>query len=87
MAIYRTWKGYAIVFERRAHNFPLYVKHIRNGVVTWTTDYTYAGHYSEKTARKHNENIKAGKYTDKHGGGNDFIDFRKTAKVWKYSII
>ena len=82
MAYYNTWRGCVIVFERRDHNFPLYVKHIRGGEVTWTTDYTYASHYSERTARKHNEAIKAKEYGNIKG-----LDFRKTASKWKYSTI
>lgn len=39
----------------------LYVKSIRNGIVKWTRDYTYAQAYSEKTARKHIADISVGK--------------------------
>jgi len=63
MAICETWKGYEISREKPGHNFPVYVKSIRKGKVTWTTDYTYAAHYSLKTATKHDNNIRNGIYT------------------------
>lgn len=82
MAICKTWEGYEIVFERKNHNFPLYVKSVRNGRVTWVTDYLHAARYSEKTARKHNEKIKAGEYENAAG-----LDIRKTARNWKHETV
>lgn len=82
MAICKTWQGCEIVFERKDHKFPLYVRSIRGGKVNWTTDYVSAGHYSEKTARKHNEKIKAGEY-----GNIDGLDIAKTAKKWEHAIV
>ena len=64
MAIYQTWRGYAIEYPLPGTEFSKYVKGVRKGKVTWTLDYTYAAHYSEKTARKHDENIKSGAYRE-----------------------
>lgn len=33
-----------------------YISDYRNGKYTYTTDYTYAKHYTLKTAKKHNKN-------------------------------
>lgn len=82
MAYYKTWQGCEIVFERKGHNFPMYVRNIRNGKVTWVTDYLYAKAYSEKTAKKHNEAIKAGLYED-----TEDIDIRKTARKWSHATV
>lgn len=39
--------------------FWLYVSKVYNGSYTWVTDYTYAKHFSKKTAKKHVEILKA----------------------------
>ena len=62
MSVYYTWKGYEISSFFKGYKFPSYVKNVRNGRVTWVTDYLYAAHYSEKTAKKHYENIMSGAY-------------------------
>jgi len=62
MMVYYTWKGYEISSFFKEYRHPMYVKSVRKGCVTWVTDYLYAAHYSEKTARKHYENIMSGVY-------------------------
>ena len=57
--IIKTWQGYEVRHDRRKW----YIKSVRNGIVKWTLDYAHAGHYSEKTARMHDENIRGGVYT------------------------
>ena len=59
--IIRTWQGYEVCHKRGYQK--LYLKSVRKGVVKWTLDYTFAGHYSEKTARMHDESIRNGVYT------------------------
>ena len=60
-----TWRGYEVVHKSGYQK--LYLKSVRKGVVRWTLDYTHAGHYSEKTARMHDENIRNGKYLARCG--------------------
>lgn len=62
--IIETWRGYEVSRERPGNRFPVYVKSIRKGKVTWTTDYTYAAHYSKATAIKHDNNIRTGVYEE-----------------------
>ena len=50
--INKTWQGYYISKRARDSEFHHYVKSIYKGEITWTTDYTYAKHYSEKTAKR-----------------------------------
>lgn len=50
--ISKTWQGYYISKRVRNSEFHHYVKSIYKGEITWTTDYTYAKHYSEKTAKR-----------------------------------
>lgn len=50
--INKTWQGYYISKRVRNSEFHHYVKSIYKGEITWTTDYTYAKHYSEKTAKR-----------------------------------
>lgn len=67
--ISKTWRGYEISKRVRGHKFPVYVKSIYKGEITWTTDYTYAKHYTEKTAKRIDatidRDIRDGKFTDK----------------------
>ena len=50
--ISKTWQGYYISKRVKNSEFHHYVKSIYKGEITWTTDYTYAKHYSEKTAKR-----------------------------------
>lgn len=50
--ITKTWQGYAISKRIRGSEFSLYVKSIYRDKITWTTDYTYAKWYTEKTAKR-----------------------------------
>ena len=65
----KTFRGYEISKRRKGSKWKLYVKSIYGGEVTWTLDYTYAKHYTERTARKIDaeidEAIKSGKFADK----------------------
>lgn len=54
--IHKTWRGYEV--SHKSGYQKLYVRSVYKGVVKWTLDYTHAGHYSEKTARMHDENIR-----------------------------
>ena len=54
--IIKTWQGYEVSHQRGYQK--LYVRSVRKGKVKWTLDYVHAGHYSEKTARMHDENIR-----------------------------
>lgn len=61
--IIMTHRGYEVSIKQKGSKFPLYVQSIRNGQVTYTTDYTHAKHY--KTAKKAasvNQAIKDGLY-------------------------
>ena len=58
--ISKTWQGYEISKRRRGTEFKLYVKSIYKGKITWTTDYTYAKHYTEKTAKRLDAEIDEG---------------------------
>lgn len=49
---YKQWRGYLIRIDRRGHR-PLWVTFYRNGVYSVNHDYTFAKHYSEKTAVSH----------------------------------
>lgn len=50
--ISKTFRGYEISKRRKGTRFPVYVQSIYKGEIKWTTDYTYAKHYSEKTAKR-----------------------------------
>ena len=58
--ISKTWQGYAISKNRKGTRFPVYVKSIYKGKITWTTDYTYAKWYTEKTAKRLDAEIDEG---------------------------
>lgn len=58
--ISKTWQGYEISKRRRGTEFKLYVKSIYKGKITWTTDYTHAKHYTEKTAKRLDAEIDEG---------------------------
>ena len=58
--ISKTWQGYEISKRRKGTEFKLYVKSIYKGKITWTTDYTYAKHYTEKTAKRLDAEIDEG---------------------------
>lgn len=62
--ISKTWRGYEVSAPIKGSRFKKYVRWVRAGYVYWTLDYTYAAHYSEKTALKHDANIKAGLYKE-----------------------
>lgn len=50
---YLTWQGYTVYAEIEGRKFNVYLANYRKGVYTWVTDYTYANHYTEKTANNH----------------------------------
>lgn len=58
--INKTFQGYTISKRRRGHKFPLYVKSIYRGKITWTTDYLYAKRYTETAAKRINAEIDKG---------------------------
>lgn len=58
--ISKTFQGYAISKRIRGSEFSLYVKSIYRGKITWTTDYLYAKHYTEKTAKRLDAEIDEG---------------------------
>lgn len=58
--IHKTWQGYEISKRRKGTEFKLYVKSIYKGKITWTTDYTHAKHYTEKTAKRLDAEIDEG---------------------------
>ena len=58
--ISKTWQGYEISKRRKGTEFKLYVKSIYKGKITWTTDYTHAKHYTEKTAKRLDAEIDEG---------------------------
>lgn len=58
--IRKTWRGYEV--SRKTKHGTLYIRSVRNGKVNWVWDYAHAGHYSEKTARMHDENVRNGVY-------------------------
>ena len=58
--IHKTWQGYMISKNRKGTRFPVYVKSIYKGKITWTTDYTYAKWYTEKTAKRLDAEIDEG---------------------------
>ena len=58
--ISKTWQGYEISRRRKGTEFKLYVKSIYKGKITWTTDYTHAKHYTEKTAKRLDAEIDEG---------------------------
>ena len=58
--ITKTWQGYTISKNRKGTRFPIYVKSIYRGVITWTTDYTYAKRYTEKTSKRLDAEIDEG---------------------------
>ena len=58
--INKTWQGYYISKNRKGSRWKLYVKSIYKGKITWTTDYTYAKHYTEKTAKRLDAEIDEG---------------------------
>ncbi len=51
-----TYRGYEI--RKLNGKFWLYISKIYNGKYEWVTDYTYAKHFSLKTAQKHIEILK-----------------------------
>lgn len=51
-----TFRGYEI--RKLDGKFYLYVSKVYNGKYTWVRDYTYAKHFSLKTAQKHVERLK-----------------------------
>ena len=67
--INKTWQGYTISKRVQNSNFPVYIKSIYRDEITWTTDYLYAKHYTEKAAKRIDaridENILNGTFTDK----------------------
>lgn len=75
--ITKTWQGYYISKKRPGTEFKLYVKSIYKGKITWTTDYTYAKHYTEKTAKRIDaeidEDIRNGKFADKDILADDMV--------------
>lgn len=66
--ISRTWQGYEIKKYVKGSRFPVYVKSIYRGRVTWTADYLYAKHYTETAAKRINkkidDDIRAGVFQD-----------------------
>ena len=58
--ISKTFQGYTISKRIRGSEFSLYVKSIYRGKITWTTDYTYAKWYTEKTAKRLDAEIDEG---------------------------
>ena len=60
---YKQWQGYLIRIERKGRR-PLWVRSYRNGKYNLFLDYTFAAHYTEKTAAAHAarlaEQLKAG---------------------------
>lgn len=57
----KVYDGYIIHDKKRGGKFGLYMTFCRNGVYHWSSDLTYAGHYSGKTALKHMETLITGK--------------------------
>ena len=66
--INKTWQGYEISKQRKGSRFPVYVKSIYRGKITWTTDHLYARHYTETAAKRIDkeidEDIRAGVFQD-----------------------
>ena len=58
--IRKTWQGYEV--SRKTKHGTLYLRSVYKGKANWVWDYTHAGHYSEKTARIHDENVRNGVY-------------------------
>ncbi len=56
--IMEQWNG-LIIRCIRAEGRPLYVSKVYRGVYGWTTDYTYARHFSASAAKKHLEQLNA----------------------------
>lgn len=69
--INETWRGYYISKRIKNSEFSLYVKSIYRGKITWTTDYTYARRYAEKTAKRIDDEIEEALLNDTFG--NDRI--------------
>lgn len=53
-----TYRGYMIRKPNPHGKFYLYVSGYYKGKYKWTTDFTYAKHYSLKTAKKHLNNLE-----------------------------
>lgn len=68
--ISRTWQGYQIKKYRKGTKFPLYVRKVYRGEITWTTDYLFGKFYSEATAKRLDaeidDRIKKGEFADMH---------------------
>lgn len=58
--ISKTWQGYTVSKRCKSEPFPVYVKSIYKGEITWTVDYTHAKHYTEKTAKRLDTEIDEG---------------------------
>lgn len=58
--INKTWQGYTISKRCGNEPFPVYVKSIYRGKITWTVDYTYAKHYTETAAKRIDAEIDDG---------------------------
>lgn len=58
--ISKTWQGYTVSKRCKSEPFPVYVKSIYKGEITWTVDYTHAKHYTEKTAKRLDAEIDEG---------------------------
>ena len=58
--INKTWQGYTISKRCGNEPFPVYVKSIYRGKITWTVDYTYAKHYTETAAKRIDAEIDEG---------------------------
>lgn len=67
--ISKTWQGYCISKNRKGSRWKLYVKSIYKGKITWTTDYTYAKWYTEKTAKRLDAEIDEGIRNGKFDNG------------------
>ena len=58
--INKTWQGYTVSKRCKSEPFPVYIKSIYKGEITWTVDYTYAKHYTEETAKRLDAEIEEG---------------------------
>lgn len=56
------WQGCQVLRYEAGKRFPLVLRNIRKGKATWTTDYTFGGYYSRKTAEKNIERLQKGEY-------------------------
>ena len=69
--MHKTWQGYEVRWMDEDTGHWLYVRSVRNGKVKAFWDYTHAGHFSEKTAQKHVNNIKNSVYGIYQKGQNN----------------